>query len=276
MHLNKIEEAIHFSRKGLKIKNNSNELYNNLISSLILNKELLEAFEKVKALEDLNPLSNIPPSYGVYLNEELKKNYQFKYLTEPYDYIREYNFNNENNDYMKNFYNFILDLPMEWEPKFKTTTNGSQTNNDLFLTHKDNNEVKILISFIMKCVEEYKEFYKNTEDLYIKKFPNQFSLSAWAVNLKSSGYQASHNHTSSWLSGVFYLKVPKNLNENEGNIKFSKHGHNFPNRNSGNSNKIVEAREGGLVMFPSSLYHETIPFKSDESRISIAFDINNI
>jgi hypothetical protein len=43
-----------------------------------------------------------------------------------------------------------------------------------------------------------------------------------------------------------------------------------------NSNKIIEAREGGLVMFPSSLYHETIPFKSDEDRISIAFDIQSI
>ena len=276
IHLNKIEEAIHYSKKGLKIKNDSSELYNNLIVSLILNKEFLEAFAKVKAVEDLNPLSKIPPSYGVYLNEQLKKNYQFKYLTEPYDYIREYNFNNENNDFMKNFYNFILDLPMQWEPKYKTTTNGSQTDNDLFYTYKDNSEVKILINFIMKCVDEYREFYKKTEDLYIKEFPNQYSLSAWAVNLKSSGYQASHNHISSWMSGVFYLKIPKNLNKDEGSIKFSKHGYNFPKNDNTHSSKIIEAREGGLVMFPSSLFHETIPFKSDEDRISIAFDIQSI
>ena len=276
IHLNKIEEAIYYSKKGLKIKNDSSELYNNLIASLILKKEFLEAFEKVKAIEDINPLSQIPPSYGVYLNEQLKENYQFKYLTEPYDYIREYNFNNENNDFMKNFNDFILDLPMKWEPKYKTTSNGSQTDSDLFYTYKDNSEVKTLINFIIKCVEEYREFYKKTEDLYIKKFPNQYSLSAWAVNLKSSGYQASHNHSSSWISGVFYLKVPKNLNEDEGNIKFSKHGYNFPKNSFVNSNKIIEAREGGLVMFPSSLYHETIPFKSDEDRISIAFDIQSI
>jgi hypothetical protein len=30
---------------------------------------------------------------------------------------------------------------------------------------------------------------------------------------------------------------------------------------------------GDIVFFPSSLFHRTIPFESDEERICIAFDV---
>tara|TARA_X000000368_G_C22646610_1_gene543370 strand:- start:136 stop:522 length:387 start_codon:yes stop_codon:yes gene_type:complete len=128
----------------------------------------------------------------------------------------------------------------------------------------------------MRAIDEYKQYYKNTEDLYIKEFPDQYALTGWAVNLKTSGYQKSHNHSNSWLSGVFYLKVPSKLSKNDGNIKFSKHGYNFPKSNEVSSSKIIEVNEGKLVMFPSSLYHETIPFESNEDRISIAFDVRKV
>ena len=33
---------------------------------------------------------------------------------------------------------------------------------------------------------------------------------------------------------------------------------------------------GAVVLFPSYLYHRTIPFRSDQQRISIAFDVLTI
>ena len=37
--------------------------------------------------------------------------------------------------------------------------------------------------------------------------------------------------------------------------------------------RAVQPREGMMVLFPAYLYHRTIPFKSDEKRICIAFDV---
>ena len=35
-----------------------------------------------------------------------------------------------------------------------------------------------------------------------------------------------------------------------------------------------EIEEGDILLFPSSLFHRTIPFETDEDRICIAFDIS--
>ena len=37
--------------------------------------------------------------------------------------------------------------------------------------------------------------------------------------------------------------------------------------------KSVDVNKGDLVLFPSSLFHHTIPFKSNEERFTFAFDI---
>jgi hypothetical protein len=36
---------------------------------------------------------------------------------------------------------------------------------------------------------------------------------------------------------------------------------------------VVVQQVGDIVLFPSSLYHRTIPFNSDEERVCIAFDL---
>jgi hypothetical protein len=37
--------------------------------------------------------------------------------------------------------------------------------------------------------------------------------------------------------------------------------------------RLVRPKEGLLVLFPSYLFHRTLPFESDQKRISIAFDV---
>ena len=38
-------------------------------------------------------------------------------------------------------------------------------------------------------------------------------------------------------------------------------------------NKIVNIERGNIVLFPSSLFHSTLPFNSKEKRVTLAFDI---
>jgi hypothetical protein len=36
---------------------------------------------------------------------------------------------------------------------------------------------------------------------------------------------------------------------------------------------VILPEEGDVIFFPSSVFHRTIPFTSDEERICIAFDL---
>ena len=90
-----------------------------------------------------------------------------------------------------------------------------------------------------------------------------------------NGYQTSHIHPSGWLSGVIYLKTMA-LNNNEGAIEFGLHGYDLPVIDKDYPRKIHRPKIGDIALFPSSLFHRTIPFSSDSERCVIAFDLMRI
>ena len=47
----------------------------------------------------------------------------------------------------------------------------------------------------------------------------------------------------------------------------------LPKDNKKYPQEIKDIYQGDLVMFPSSLFHHTLPFESQEERISFAFDV---
>ena len=65
------------------------------------------------------------------------------------------------------------------------------------------------------------------------------------------------------------------MNLNSGNLVVSlddKKKEDFENSQN-SSFKIIDVKTGTLCLFPASLFHYTIPFKSDEDRIVLAFDV---
>jgi len=70
---------------------------------------------------------------------------------------------------------------------------------------------------------------------------------------------------------VIYLKVVPSLEKDEGAIEFSLNGPNYSNLGSPNLKYHPEI--GDIVLFPSSLYHRTIPFSTDTDRIIVSFDL---
>ena len=124
-----------------------------------------------------------------------------------------------------------------------------------------------------KQIIVYKENFKLNEDGFIKKWPTKNYLQAWYVKMFKQGYQGAHIHPPGWLSGVFYIKVPKLLNNNEGSIKFQFFGYDYV-EDENLPNLIHSPKDFDLVLFPSSLFHKTIPFSNKDERHCIAFDLN--
>ena len=126
---------------------------------------------------------------------------------------------------------------------------------------------------ISEEIKNYFESYnENDNSFFIKDWPKKSNLFGWVVNLTSEGFQSSHIHLGSWLSGVFYINIPDDIKGNEGAIKFSLQGFDYPMKKNSSKEKIIKPKRGDLVLFPSSLFHQTIPFISNDSRVCIAFD----
>jgi len=94
--------------------------------------------------------------------------------------------------------------------------------------------------------------------------------------MRSAGHQLPHVHPSAWLSGVYYAQLPGAVSEQDadqaGWIEFGRP----PDKLAGGSSFPVRRfapHEGRMFIFPAFLYHQTVPFVSDEPRISLAFDV---
>lgn len=95
--------------------------------------------------------------------------------------------------------------------------------------------------------------------------------SAWSVRLNSGGFHLNHVHPEGWLSSAFYVRTPRDMPGNEGWLKFGEPGP--PTLPPLAPDHLVRPQPGMLVLFPAYMWHGTVPFSSDDKRLSCAFDI---
>ena len=99
-----------------------------------------------------------------------------------------------------------------------------------------------------------------------------FRISGWTVSLESGGHQLRHSHPEAIASGVLYLSIPSDMNLNDDDIQ----GSLYYSRGTGKAEARamhVKATIGKLVMFPSYMPHETIPFQSTQARVCLAVNL---
>jgi len=92
----------------------------------------------------------------------------------------------------------------------------------------------------------------------------------WSVKLRSGGYHVDHVHPQGWLSSACYVETvqPKGR---EGWIRFGQPG--VKTQPSLDAEHFVEPKPGMLVLFPSYMWHGTVPFSGEQSRLTFAFDL---
>ena len=142
-----------------------------------------------------------------------------------------------------------------------------------------------------KFIEESKwgVFLSNCAKAWIKQTLNQeiskFQLiSTWIVRQFKNDYNPIHTH-GGHLSGVGYLKVPKNFGEYHQKTKVNNQNgmltliHGTKSFMS-ESTYTIEPKVGDFYFFPNYMMHNVYPFNStDEERRSISFNAeidNNI
>jgi Flp pilus assembly protein TadD len=94
----------------------------------------------------------------------------------------------------------------------------------------------------------------------------------WSVRLGRSGHHVNHIHPMGWVSSAYYVQVPDEVEDAErhgGWIKFGEPRYPVPGIGP---LAYVKPEVGHLVLFPSYLWHGTVPIESGQPRITVAFD----
>lgn len=115
------------------------------------------------------------------------------------------------------------------------------------------------------------------DSIWMRARPDRAVVHNWCVLTDAEGFEEWHVHQNGWMSGVYYVDVPKAVTSgvgNEGCLVFG-----LPEDLVGvdaaarYGQTVVRPEAGILALFPSHSYHRTFAHGSAERRICFAFDV---
>jgi hypothetical protein len=81
-------------------------------------------------------------------------------------------------------------------------------------------------------------------------------------------------HPKGWISSAYYVALPEAVADKNGQQGWIKFGEpSFDAHLNDPIRRVVQPRTGALVLFPSYMWHGTVPFRSEKARTTIAFDV---
>jgi uncharacterized protein (TIGR02466 family) len=209
--------------------------------------------------------NKVPQVNELLSQEKLVRKYKFD-PTPEYKNLKDFN-----NNFEKDIKNHSL---LRKEPNGLAARNGYLTDN----IFKDKTQSILLYRKLLE--EKIRDYIINLPDdkthHMLRHKTLDYHINAWATWIKGDGFIDKHIHEESWISGAYYCKVPKIIENTETHQGYFEYGcipDDINNKIINKTKGYIKPEEGTLVIFPSYLYHQTIPHDSNEDRISIAFDL---
>ncbi len=111
---------------------------------------------------------------------------------------------------------------------------------------------------------------------FLRNEPQDYDIVAWSAVLDGEGNQKPHIHMSGYLSGCYYVTIPDVVSasgaDNAGAFEMGRPPEELPFK-ADFPVETVKPHEGLMLLFPAFMYHGTVPFKSTQKRICVAFDV---
>jgi tetratricopeptide (TPR) repeat protein len=156
----------------------------------------------------------------------------------------------------------------------QTLRGGTQTLDNLF--GKGHLLVERLRARIDEAVNAYiAKLGDDDAHPLLRRRRDEFKYAAsWSSRLHDCGFHTNHVHPKGWISSAYYIALPDAVADaktREGWIQFG-----APDFEAGLQNPVRRVERpvpGKLVLFPSYMWHGTVPFHSQQSRTTIAFDV---
>jgi tetratricopeptide (TPR) repeat protein len=156
-------------------------------------------------------------------------------------------------------------------PAEQSLRGGTQTRGNIF--EKRNPDMRGFADHVRQAVESMlPRLPLDATHPFLRRNSGHINFAgSWSVRLASAGFHTNHIHQSGWLSSAFYLSLPPEVGTSQaGALTFG-----VPDAAFGldlEPRRVEIPRAGRLVLFPSYFWHGTVPFESQSSRLTMAFD----
>ena len=159
------------------------------------------------------------------------------------------------------------------EPLRQSLRNGTQTSGNLLGRNVDalNQARAAIVTGLSTYLEALPA---DDQHPFLARRSNAIRFAgSWSVLLQDGGRHANHFHQEGWISSAYYISLPKKSPEipSAGCLQFGQ-----PSEEYGvalEPRKVIEPVAGELVLFPSYLWHGTVPFHGADTRLTLAFDV---
>jgi Flp pilus assembly protein TadD len=97
-------------------------------------------------------------------------------------------------------------------------------------------------------------------------------VGSWSVALRAGGFHINHVHPVGWISSAYYVQLPE-LSDDAGSAGWLKFGEPSFELSGCAPDHFIKPEVGLLVLFPSYMWHGTVPIVDDSLRLTAAFDL---
>jgi predicted Zn-dependent protease len=156
---------------------------------------------------------------------------------------------------------------------YQSLRRGTETTQDL--SRSQDPVIQALFHAFAAPIARYREHIGQGEDALRRRNRGASRYNgSWSVRLHSAGYHTSHVHPRGWISSACYIQLPDSMRAGrtaEGILSFGAPG--MVTMPSLDAELSVRPEVGQLVLFPSYFWHGTLPFHSEQPRLTVAFDV---
>lgn len=162
------------------------------------------------------------------------------------------------------------------EPMHQSVRGGTQTPGQLF--GRDDVIVRAAERALRAGVEQWLGALPDDADhpFLSRRQRSVRFVGSWSISLKSSGRHSNHIHPRGWASSAFYVALPEAASDAAkgsfpGWLQFGQPLEDL--RLDLPPRRVIQPRVGHLALFPSYMWHGTLPFQEGGQRLTIAFDL---
>ena len=181
-------------------------------------------------------------------------------------------------DDIESFNRAFLEALDEWHlykthPLEQSLRDGSQTPRDL--TTIDDPVIRSYVKALDAPIRQYMKEVGSGDDhpLTARNTGNYKITGSWSVKLHGGGRHVNHVHPEGWLSSSYYVSVPEETSTGDDKAGWIKFGEPpFETVPPTPPQKWIRPEAGLLVLFPSFLWHGTVPIHDGSVRVTAPFD----
>jgi len=156
---------------------------------------------------------------------------------------------------------------------FQSLRNGTETMQDL--SKNPDPVIQALFAAFAALIREYLSRLGPGPDPLRRRNRGGWRFNgSWSVRLRSAGHHTNHVHPRGWISSACYIDLPDSMrgaDRADGCLTFGEPG--IVTTPSLDSDYRVRPQVGMLVLFPSYVWHGTVPFHGEQPRLTVAFDV---